>query len=82
VHRSKDVPFNYAEQLLEYKTRSYLSLSDGEKQQVILARAIAQQPDLMILDEPTNHLDIRRQILSVAAAYSIMPTGVSRRSIR
>ncbi|MDT9757168.1 ABC transporter ATP-binding protein [Heyndrickxia coagulans] len=49
-------------QLLEYKTRSYLSLSGGEKQRVILARAIAQQPDLMILDEPTNHLDIRHQI--------------------
>ncbi|MGG2056723.1 ABC transporter ATP-binding protein [Lysinibacillus pakistanensis] len=45
-----------------YKDRSYLSLSGGEKQRVILARTIAQQPKFMILDEPTNHLDIRYQI--------------------
>ncbi|SFT27333.1 ABC transporter ATP-binding protein [Paenibacillus sp. BC26] len=48
--------------LLEYKHRGYLSLSGGEKQRVILARTIAQQPNFMILDEPTNHLDIRYQI--------------------
>ncbi|MBO0998443.1 ABC transporter ATP-binding protein [Bacillus sp. SD075] len=48
--------------LLDYKERSFLSLSGGEKQRVILARTIAQQPKFMILDEPTNHLDIRYQI--------------------
>jgi len=48
--------------LQDYKDRSYLSLSGGEKQRVILARTIAQQPKFMILDEPTNHLDIRYQI--------------------
>lgn len=48
--------------LLDYKDRSFLSLSGGEKQRVILARTIAQQPKFMILDEPTNHLDIRYQI--------------------
>jgi iron complex transport system ATP-binding protein len=48
--------------LLDYQYRSYLSLSGGEKQRVILARTIAQQPQFMILDEPTNHLDIRYQL--------------------
>ncbi|WJD83580.1 ABC transporter ATP-binding protein [Priestia megaterium] len=48
--------------LLDYKNRQFLSLSGGEKQRVILARTIAQQPKFMILDEPTNHLDIRYQI--------------------
>lgn len=48
--------------LLDYRERSYLSLSGGEKQRVILARTIAQQPEFMILDEPTNHLDIRYQL--------------------
>ncbi|KFN12238.1 ABC transporter ATP-binding protein [Paenibacillus macerans] len=48
--------------LIDYKDRSYLSLSGGEKQRVNLARTIAQQPKFMILDEPTNHLDIRYQL--------------------
>lgn len=48
-------------ELYSLKDRSYLSLSGGEKQRVILARAIVQEPKLLILDEPTNHLDIKFQ---------------------
>lgn len=43
-------------------SRSYLNLSGGEKQRVLIARVIAQETDFLILDEPTNHLDIGYQM--------------------
>ncbi len=42
--------------------RRFNTLSGGEKQLVLIARALAQQADHLILDEPTNQLDIRHQV--------------------
>lgn len=46
----------------ELADQDFMTLSDGQKQRIMLARAICQEPEVIILDEPTAYLDIRHKI--------------------
>lgn len=46
----------------DFSDRDFNSVSDGQRQRILLARAICQQPKVLILDEPTSYLDIRHKI--------------------
>ena len=48
--------------ITELADRDFAQTSDGQKQRVMLARAICQEPDIIILDEPTSFLDIRYKL--------------------
>lgn len=57
--------------------RPFSSLSGGEKQRVLIAKTIVQNPSYLLMDEPTNHLDIKHQIDILSLVKSLGLTTIA-----
>ncbi len=57
--------------------RKFFTLSMGEKQRVMLAMAIAQEPELLLLDEPISHLDIGHQLAFIHTLKQLNNHGIT-----
>lgn len=59
------------------KQKRFTELSGGEKQLVLIARVLAQQPRILLLDEPTSHLDFKNQALILNLIKSLAQEGLA-----
>jgi len=63
--------------IMEFAMRDFNEISGGQQQKVLIARALAQEADILLLDEPTSNLDIRHQL----EVMDIMKGIVKRKGI-
>ena len=66
-----------AANVAELRARTINSLSSGERQLAVIARALAQSPKVMLLDEPTSHLDLHHQHTIMDLLERLNKEGIS-----
>ena len=83
LERDNEIDYKIARNALEkvglkdFVERNFTTLSGGEQQRVILARALTQETECLVLDEPTNHLDIKYQLQIMDIVKSLNLTVIA-----